>query len=166
MFGFFRKKKKVTVSKGTAPGTQIHYHSDLVPELHEDHQQLLKLFGEIDKANQKRDHARLSRLIDEFGVLLRGHLLTENVKLYVYLQHTLANDPDNSALMQGFRTEMHSISKVVTKFLRQYSKGEWNDQRHARFAKELNRIGEVLVKRIETEEQVLYPLYMPPESYL
>lgn len=165
MFGFFKKRKKAEVSEGTAPGTQIHYHSDLVPELHEDHQQLLKLFGEISEANQERDYGRLARVLDEFGSLLRGHLLTENVKLYVYLQHALANDPDNNVLMQEFRTEMHGISKVVTKFLREYSKGEWNDQRHDRFSAELGKIGEVLVKRIETEEQVLYPLYMPPESY-
>jgi hemerythrin-like domain-containing protein len=104
-------------------------------------------------------------MLQEFGSLLQGHLLKENIKLYVYLQHALANDPDNAALMQGFRKEMNGISRTVTRFLKHYGEENWDRQRQEKFGHDLQAIGEVLVKRIETEESVLYPLYMAPGSY-
>ena len=174
MFGFFKRlihRKSETQSsikepsEGTAPGTEIHYHSDLVPELLNDHQILLKHFGEIVEAEKRGEFHRLPDLLEEFGSVLRGHLLKENVKLYIYLQHALANDPDNAVLMQGFRTEMHGISRTVTKFLKRYGQKEWDRQRREQFGADLDKIGEVLVRRIQTEEEVLYPLYLPPESY-
>jgi len=174
MFGLFKRLKHrkseapssaKESSEGTAPGTEIHYHRDLVPELLNDHQILLKRFGEIAEAERRGEFHRLPGLLEEFGSLLRGHLLKENVKLYIYLQHALANDPDNAALIQGFRTEMHGISRTVTKFLKHYGQKEWDGQRREQFGADLDKIGEVLVRRIQTEEEVLYPLYLPPESY-
>ncbi len=173
MFGFFRRRKQQAEVRDeaesgpetTAPGTEIRYHENLVPELLEDHQTLLALFEKVSQAQEAGEFQQLPSMLEEFGSLLRGHLLKENVRLYIYLQHALANDPDNSALMQGFRTEMHGISKVVNRFLRHYGQTEWDQQRREDFASELKAIGEVLVKRIETEEKVLYPLYMPPGSY-
>ncbi len=174
MFGLFKRRKGKEVeaqsnagkvSGGTAPGTEIHYYSDLVPELLNDHQVLLKRFAEIAEAEKRGEFHRLPGLLEEFGSILRGHLLKENVKLYIYLQHALANDPDNAALMQGFRTEMHGISRTVTNFLKHYGQKEWDQQRREQFGTDLDEIGEVLVRRIQTEEEVLYPLYLPPESY-
>ncbi len=174
MFGFFKRKKPKATQlpvrdagkkQGAAPGTEINYYPDLVPELLDDHQILLGLFTEVTKTYEAKDYARLPGLLSEFGSLLRGHLLKENIKLYIYLQHALANDPENSALMQEFRTEMHGISKAVTKFLKHYSVEDWGEQRRSAFGDDLGAIGKVLVKRIETEESVLYPLYMSPESY-
>ena len=175
MFGFFKRRKQkgaearskaAATSEDTAPGTRIRFHPELVPELLDDHQVLLKLFGEIAEANKLGEFEKLPGMLREFGNVLRGHLLKENVKLYIYLQHALANDPDNAALMQGFRTEMHGISKAVTKFLKHYGQKEWDQQRREQFGVDLEAIGGVLVKRIDTEEEVLYPLYMPPGSYI
>jgi hypothetical protein len=172
MFGFFRRKKSKAATqsirskkRGSAPGTEISYYADLVPELLDDHQVLLGLFTEVTQTYEAKDYERLPTMLGEFGSLLRGHLLKENIKLYIYLQHALADDPENSALMQEFRTEMHGISKTVSKFLKHYSEEDWGEQRRAEFGTDLGAIGKVLVKRIETEESVLYPLYMSPESY-
>jgi hypothetical protein len=33
------------------------------------------------------------------------------------------------------------------------------------FQQEVGGIGKVLTKRIETEENILYPLYLPPQEY-
>lgn len=175
MFGFFRRKrnkkdrlqtdKSQGSSAGTAPGTEIHYSPELIAEFLNDHQQLLKLFGELNEAYVAQKYQQLPGMLEEFGSMLRGHLLTENIKLYIYLQHVLANDPENTALMQGFRTEMNGVSKTVTAFLNRYSDKDWGDQRKASFGKELEAIGGVLIKRIETEESTLYPLYMSPEVY-
>lgn len=170
MFGFFKRKKKQetpppAATGSTAPNTQIHYHPELVDQLHQDHQQLLEQFGQIKALAEEGAYDRLPDALREFGDMLRGHLLTENVKLYVYLQHVLTNDPENAELMQGFRTEMRGISKAVTRFLEHYSVDDWGEGRKKQFLGELEEIGKVLVKRIETEEKILYPLYLPPEDY-
>lgn len=168
MFSFFwkRKKKKQKISEATAPGTGIRYHPELVEELHQDHQNLLNLFGEIQKAHQARDYESLSRRMSEFSSEFRGHLLKENVQLYTYLQHVLANDSENAALMRDLRGEMHDISKAVSRFVKKYAGNEeWDATRHEQFGKELEATGKVLTKRIQTEEKQLYPLYMPIEAY-
>lgn len=152
-------------STGAAPGTEIYYSPELIAGFLDDHQQLLKLFGELNETYVAKKYKKLPGMLAEFGTMLRGHLLTENIKLYIYLQRVLANDPENAALIQGFRTEMNGISKTVTAFLKHYGEEDWGDQRKASFGKELEAIGGVLVKRIETEESMLYPLYMPPEAY-
>ncbi|HEC05443.1 MAG TPA: hemerythrin domain-containing protein [Thiolapillus brandeum] len=166
MFGFFRRKKQLAGGqrKGRAPGTEIYYHSELVPELLDDHKQLLKLFTEIGQEYAAERFTQLPLLLRDFGTLLREHLLKENVKLYIYLKHTLADDPESAALTQGFRSEMHGINRTVTRFLSHYILDEWDEQRRKQFGADLDAIGKVLVKRIETEESVLYPLYQPPKS--
>ena len=165
MFGFFRRKKQLAGGQrqGRAPGTEIYYHSELVPELLDDHKQLLKLFTEIGQEYAAERFTQLPLLLRDFGTLLREHLLKENVKLYIYLKHTLADDPESAALTQGFRSEMHGINRTVTRFLSHYILDEWDEQRRKQFGADLDAIGKVLVKRIETEESVLYPLYQPPK---
>ncbi len=160
---FLRKfhSKRRGARKGRAPGTQIYYHRELVPELLDDHKQLLKLFTEIGQEYAAERFTQLPLLLRDFGTLLREHLLKENVKLYIYLKHTLADDPESAALTQGFRSEMHGINRTVTRFLSHYILDEWDEQRRKQFGADLDAIGKVLVKRIETEESVLYPLYQP-----
>ena len=167
MFGFFRRKKKKVQReiKHTAPGTEIAYDPDLVTDLMHDHQDLLGLFGQISEAYSAKDYDRIPALLKEFGSMLRGHLLKENIKLYIYLQHAFAEDSENSALMQDFRSEMNGIGKTVTSFLNLYSEESRDQQRKEAFGMELEAIGKVLVKRIETEESAFYPLYISPSAY-
>ncbi len=165
MFGFFWKKKKKDTPRHVAPGTEISYDPDLVAELKADHQDLLGLFGKISNAYEAKDYDSIPAMLSEFGTLLRGHLLKENIKLYIYLQHAFAEDSENSSLMQDFRSEMNGISKSVTAFLNLYSVESWDEHREASFGMELESIGKVLVKRIKTEESTLYPLYMSPDAY-
>jgi len=166
MFGFFRRKKQLAGGQGgrKAPGTEIYYHEELVPELLDDHKRLLELFAEIGREYAAERFTQLPLMLRDFGTLLREHLLKENVKLYIYLKHTLADDAESAALTQGFRSEMHGINRTVTRFLSHYILDDWDEQRRKQFGADLDAIGKVLAKRIETEESVLYPLYQPPKS--
>lgn len=152
--------------QGTAPDTHLHYDPNLVPSLVVDHKTLLWIFGEIGAAIDQKNRALVQERLGNFGDALRGHLLKENVRFYVYLQHSLKADPDNAAIMHDFRKEMQQIGKAVADFLHKYTaEGEWDEAMWKSFQEQIDGIGKVLVKRIKTEEDVLYPLYFPPEDY-
>jgi len=137
----------------------------LISHLTTEHQQLLGIYQDIDKAREKGSYNQVSSLLSEFGGMLRGHLLTENVKLYVYLKIALKNDVENASIMQQFRSEMMQIGKAVMEFLEKYEQCEWDELSRHQFNVDFTNIGKVLGKRIHTEEDTLYPLYMPPGSY-
>jgi len=88
------------------------------------------------------------------------------VKLYVYLTKELAHDPENKEIILSFRREMMQIGKVVNQFVTRYDRPLWSLDMRQHFLPELLSIGEVLVERIQREENTLYPLYMPKENYL
>ncbi|MCW8918543.1 MAG: hemerythrin domain-containing protein [Gammaproteobacteria bacterium] len=169
MFGFFKKKAdrhaatptKTEENAHTAPGTQIHYSPDLIASLQSDHQNLLALYGEINNAFTEKRYADVSSMLTTFRGNLNAHLLTENVRLYIYLDHSLANDASSHDLIHGFRKEMDDIAKVALGFLRKYEAIGVDDDLAAHFATDFATIGKVLVERIQKEEKTLYPLYMP-----
>lgn len=177
MFEFLFKRKqaapvaapapaKATEARDVAPGTQLHFNPELIVELKADHHRLVALFSELVDTARQRASQPLTERLALFGDSLRGHVLKENVRLYVYLKHNLQSDEDSLAIMQEFAHEMHQIGRAVTDFLHRYTKVEqWDDAQWAVFSRDLDAIGKVLTRRIETEENTLYPLYLPPSNY-
>lgn len=150
----------------SAHGALLNYDPTLVPSLIAEHHKLVGIFGDVGKALQQKNSELLKERLGDFGNALRGHLLTENIKFYVYLQHSLEADVENAAIMLDFRKEMQQIGKVVAEFLRKYEGTHfWNDVVWQEFEKDVTQIGKVLVKRIQTEEKVLYALYLPSGEY-
>lgn len=145
----------------TAPGTRIHFNPELIPRLTADHQRLLQGFTSIREAALGGDLATAALRLETFRNDLQGHLLTENIRFYVYLEHALAEDPENHALMRGFRHEMDDIGKAVVAFLGRYRTLAEDPGLAEGFASDLDGIGAVLVERIRREEETLYPLYRP-----
>ncbi len=165
MFKFFTKNTHKTAqnpqTNHVAPGTQIHYMPDLVNNLHADHKILINHFGEIKAAFGSGKFNKVEEKLKTFKHLLTDHLLTENVRLYIYLGHEFAQDEVTSDLVKEFKREMNQISKVVMAFLTKYETIGVDKGLAESFGKELNAIGKALVERIQREENTLYPLYMP-----
>lgn len=169
MFGFFKKKadNRETVPATpqqevhTAPGTQIRYSADLIASLQNDHQTLLSLYGDIQAAFEDKRYTDVSAMLTTLRSGLNAHLLTENVRLYIYLDRSLATDATSSELIHGFRKEMDEIAKVALGFLRKYEAIGVDADLADHFAADFATIGKVLVERIQKEENTLYPLYMP-----
>jgi hemerythrin-like domain-containing protein len=171
MFGFFKKKSAASEAATqeqepvhTAPGTQIRYSADLIESLQNDHQTLLNLYGEINTAFAEKRYADVSAMLTTFRGGLNAHLLTENVRLYIYLDRSLAGDATSHELIHGFRKEMDDIAKIALGFLRKYEAIGVDEDLAGHFATDFATIGKVLVERIQKEESTLYPLYMPNYS--
>lgn len=171
MFGIFKNKntdapsnETATTEYNAAPGTEIRYAPDLIDNLKGDHQALLGLYGEIQEAFDSKDYPTVSEKLETFKGALQSHLLTENVRLYIYLDRCLASDATNSELVRGFRREMDDIAKVAMKFINKYTEIGVDEDLAAHFAEDFATIGKVLGERINKEETVLYPLYLPSYS--
>ncbi|MCW8956215.1 MAG: hemerythrin domain-containing protein [Gammaproteobacteria bacterium] len=170
MFDFLNRKSRkdeATQDKQqeykVAPGTSIHYDPELINNLKKDHQELLAIYTDIKALFDAGDYITVSSRLADLRTGLQGHLLTENLKLYIYLEHMLRGDEANEDLISGFRKEMNAIAKTAMNFLKKYEAIGVDKELAAVFAKDFATIGEVLTKRIEKEETVLYALYM--ESY-
>lgn len=173
MFGFFKNKRDKNSpdnqlqeqnNYATAPGTEIRYSPELVDSLKSDHEHLLGLYGEIKTDFDNQDYPAVSEKLEQLKSDLQGHLLTENVRLYIYLDRSLANDSTNSDLIRGFRREMDEIAKVALGFINKYSAIGVDEDLAKHFEGDFATIGKVLGERIQKEESILYPLYMPSYS--
>lgn len=145
-----------------APGTSIRYSAALVERLVRDHRGMLERFGAIRSAARAGRFDEVVPLLERFRVDLHGHLLVENVRLYVYLEHTLADDPVSHALMHEFRHDMDGIGKEVVAFFARHDRLGDDPALAGTFPADLERVGALLVDRIQREEEILYPLYAPP----
>lgn len=150
----------ITYSREPSP---IEYDVELLPELREDHEELLETYGQVSGLLGKGRFDEIPKALDDFKRRLEGHLLTENVRFYNYVEQQLADDPVNIDIIRDFRQEMNSIARTVSTFLKKYMAsgvGTWNFNA---FRKEYWAIGEALRDRIQREENDLYALYTPPE---
>ena len=148
----------------SAPGTRIHHDPALIGSLMDDHRKLLAAFQAIAASTTLKDFARVQKLLGEFQTLLTDHLLKENVRLYVYLEHLLQGDPVSHQMMHGFRHEMDVIGRTVVGFLGKYKTIAADPALAATFPADLAAIGQALGARIMREEDGLYPMYMPPTA--
>ncbi len=144
-----------------APGTRIAYSSDLVPQLKEDHRRLLETFGLINTAFSRNDLVSTAKYLEDFRGGVLAHLLTENIRFYIYLEHAFAQDLESFNLMHGFRQEMDTIGKAVLAFLTKYKDIDTQPNLAVSFGKDLENVGGILSERIKREEETLYPLYLP-----
>ncbi len=162
---FGKSNKKDEPTKQSLPGTEVYYHPNLLEELLSDHVDLLKLFGKIEAAYKKNDTKLTIKTLNEFSNELRMHLLIENTKLYIYLRHSLTNMPEQAKMAREFQQEMRGIGKVLNEFVTKFSVETWSDEEREEFGRRLADIGGILVHRIETEEETLYPLYKEPNHF-
>lgn len=168
MFGFFKRHKKTATPPPPspqdyrpAPGTTIRYSPELINNLKSDHQRLLALYTEIKSHFEHGRYKKVVEKLGEFRTALTSHLLTENVRLYVYLDRQFSADETNSELIRGFRKEMDGIGRIAMNFLRKYEELGVDSELSERFSEDLATIGKVLSERITREEQTLYALYLP-----
>ncbi|MDR0479252.1 MAG: hemerythrin domain-containing protein [Burkholderiaceae bacterium] len=144
-----------------APGTRIAYDDGLITHLLDEHRKLLSLFTSISNAFVRGDFTHTVTFLRQFKSNLAAHLLTENVRLYVYLEHTFTDDEFSHILIHNMHQEMDAIGRNVLAFLSKYDALDRDPVLSQSFAAAANNIGQILSDRIKREEETLYPLYMP-----
>ena len=110
--------------------------------------ELLRVLWLCIEINQKRSSTQWA-----------AHLVKENLKLYIYLQNLLKEQPEEYQQMRAFRKEMDDIGVIVRKTIAQYIDIDQHPEQQEILKEKLDGIGEVLLRRIKSEERLLYPLY-------
>lgn len=169
--GFFRKmlgmedpgQPKVTPEPHqTTTATAISYDPKLIDSLHADHMRLGALYERIGKFAEAGEYAEVRALLAHFKSSLQAHILTENVRFYVYLERLLADDPENARTIREFRHDMNNIAREVVRFVKAWQGGDFSASTECqRFAADYKKIGQLLEQRLDSEENSLYPLYQP-----
>ncbi len=137
----------------------ISFDAALVGKLKDDHKELFKIYGRIVAAKDSNNFTGMAQLMRDFKLMLQTHLMVENVRFYVYLQQQFAGDSDVVGFITDVRKEMDGIARAAIQFTNTYAVDSYTEEMKKDFAKELNAIGQVLVKRIAMEESRLYTLY-------
>ncbi|NVJ50776.1 MAG: hemerythrin domain-containing protein [Gammaproteobacteria bacterium] len=154
-----RQPLKVASRKGQSERT-ISYDPSLIETLKKDHSKLVALYGAMWKEGfEKRDYKKLSNVIAEFKASFQSHLLKENVKFYVYLEQSLADDLHTLQVVKDFRTDMNEIANAVIQFCKKYAHQAFTVEMEQEFERDYVKVGEVLTRRVSMEENELYVLY-------
>ncbi len=128
--------------------------TNFITELKKEHVEIKKALDRIDRIGHFTKEVRVELLIirDHFLV----HLEKEDADVYPKLKKASLKDEELKNMFQFFEDEAELISKFVRIFIDKYSSR--NASSHG-FQREFNMIYSVLMKRIEHEEEILFPEY-------
>lgn len=144
-----------------APGTAIRYSPNLVEELKEDHREFFDLQRAVVSALHTGHMETIPALLQRFDSLLTAHLLTEQVRLYAYMDAYFANDRHTREMLREYRVEMDRIGSSVRKMIKKYRALATDRHLHHDIEADMEELRQVLDERMNREEVTLYPLYMP-----
>ncbi len=171
MFGlkkFFSAKEQQNIEHDrkveVAPANQgekfpIGYDEHLIGRLKDDHGELVRLFTSVIRHAENKRFTKAITELSAFRTLLTNHLITENPKLYIYLNYAYKKDSSTAEMVGHFRKEMSQIGKSVMSFIQDYVRSGITVENQHAFLRQAREIAGILVNRIETEEQRLYEIY-------
>lgn len=131
-----------------------------IDDLKKAHEELLKIAGEIsallsvDTVPEKSD--QISRLLSTLLGKLNFHLMMEDKHLYPdFFKH---NDEKVRNTALEFADEMGGIATVIHQYRDKWSCSNAIKENPEDFVSQTSRIFEALAKRIDREDNELYPL--------
>ncbi len=137
---------------------RISYDPQLVGSLTQDHEHLVALYRRIGVLLEESRLDELRNELVNFKTRFEAHVLTENVRFYVYLEQHLTDGHDAEVILD-FRREMNGIARAVVAFVKRYQSVEFDAATVARLREDYASILAALSQRLEREEGALYPLY-------
>ncbi len=145
----------------TAPGTSIRYSPELIEQLTSEHQDLLNCIIQVIKAAKAFDAPRVGQGLERMRTQLRTHMLSENVRLHLYLKHAFGKDGITGSLVRDFRRDMDMVAREAEAFFERHvgigdGRYSLND-----FLAEFEALGAMINGQMEREECTLFPLYLP-----
>jgi hemerythrin-like domain-containing protein len=133
---------------------------DLIAQLKEEHVQIVRLFEETESyaSGKNPNGSNLNSSMNEWKEVLIQHLKLEDEALYPKFKNSESEECKN--LGEKFSEEMSTISKAALVFFDKYNSTESSDLiNNEEFVNELAEIINVIKKRVEVEETILFPAF-------
>lgn len=131
----------------------------LVKALKSDHRKLLDTHARIGRLMSERRYIDIPAALIALRMRLETHVLTENVRLYSFLERAFKGDPARLAELAEFRSETNAVLVAVLKFVKHHRRTTFDESRLLSFVDEHRQVGAALTRHAAQEESRLYPLY-------
>jgi len=158
--GFIKKLLQSFKSRNKVEYEILEYNRDFIKNLVNDHQRFFELYHAIkDQFVTNSDYDQMKKHIQNFKVAIELHLMMEDTKLYGYLRKIHQDNELLYELVEETQQETDEIADEVLEFIEKYSHEENYKSNINNFMNELEDMYRLLSKRIELEENKLFPLY-------
>ena len=129
----------------------------LIETLKKQHQDLIRLAGEMDVMLERGDEAGARGVLSSLAQVLRTHLTLEDHEIYPGLIRAAQESKDERMLETAkmFANNMQRITESLRDFVARHEASFHLD----RFQAGWRTLSTVLATRIASEEKTLYPLY-------
>ena len=128
----------------------IAYDKSLISTLKREHEVLIEEFGRAFSDDfRSNDFTHLSKQLRGFKTIFQNHLITENVKLFCYLEQQSVNDSALQASLREFRKEINYWSNAVISFCKKYEQPVDVFFHQDSFKNEYQAIGQALIHRVQ-----------------
>jgi hypothetical protein len=131
----------------------------LIGALESDHRKLLSIHEQIGRLKSERRYTEIPVQLVALRTRLESHMLTENVRLYAFLEHRFQGDFGRLAQVAEFRADANALLLAVLKFVKHHRRTTFDESRLLSFVDEHRHVGELLAKHSAREERHLYRLY-------
>lgn len=137
----------------------IQYYPDLIQNLRDDHQKLIRQITMLNHLANTNKFKLIVTMLSYFKRSLLEHIHEENLKLYIFLQTKLPSASDEYMQMRKLRKDMNNILIQVVDFLQIYKSVDQKKMLQETFISDLNKVTNLLSKRVHQEEVFLYTVY-------
>jgi hypothetical protein len=131
----------------------------LVTALKADHRKLLEVHELIGRLMSQRRYAEIPAQLVALRTRLETHVLTENVRLYAFLEHLFQGDARRLEELAEYRSATNALLLSVLKFVKHHRRTTFDESRLLSFTDEHRKVGTLLARHAAREEQGLYRLY-------
>lgn len=134
---------------------------DYLNELKNEHKIVEHLLEDIKGYTQTKDMKEITARMDSLKNDLLSHLKKEDDKVYMELLKVAKEKKIEliEITVNTFSTAMKGVAGRVLKFFDKYSTMEGIGMPTAEFQEDFQVVCEDILKRINSEEKVLYPMY-------
>lgn len=152
--------KDVSINSEKPKRKNFVFNRLLVKELEGDHSLLLSNYDKLMECAKEGNFLLLSRLLEDFTVVIINHLNKEDNELYGYLEEIIKEkNKTEIKVFRKFRSEMKNISVTIFSTINQNPNIPVTSDTVDGFIADFAQMGEILIDRIKREEDVLYPMY-------
>ena len=131
----------------------------LIDGLKSDHRKVLGIHERIGWLKSERHYTEIPAGLAALRTSLETHMLTENVRLYAFLERVFQSDSARLAELAEFRADTNAVLLAVLKFVKQHRRTTFDESRSLSFVDEHRRVGGLLAKHMAREERTLYRFY-------
>jgi len=130
----------------------------LTQKFQKDHKDLVSQITSITKAVSEDKIHKAKQELKKFKLAILGHFMEEDIKLYWYLKNYYKDYETTMDTIEEFEKSMKVVQRDLLHFLDYYSREDIKID--YTFDRKFDSIVDFLSKRIETEENTLYTLYI------